>query len=76
MVDSLKLKGKIVESGLSRKEISTKMGISEHTLHNKINGITPFMADEAFVLADILGIAHDMTPYFFASEVAETATRR
>lgn len=75
MVNSNKLKGKITELGLSIKDLAKEVGISEHSLRNKINGITPFKADEAFILAGLLGIEEEMGPYFFVEKVAETATK-
>lgn len=74
MVDSRKIRAKIIELGLSRSQIAAELNISEHTLHNKISGLTPFKADEAYQLAKMLGVEDDMVPYFFASEVAEIAT--
>lgn len=74
MVDTKKLKARIIETGLTKETIAKELGISEHSLHNKISGITPFKADEAFHLAGLLGVADEMAPYFFVAEVAETAT--
>lgn len=74
MVDSRKIRARIIELGLSRQQIAAALDVSEHTLHNKINGLTPFKADEAYQLAKMLGVEDDMVPYFFVPEVAEMAT--
>lgn len=74
MVDSRKIRARIIELGLSRQQIAAVLDISEHTLHNKISGLTQFKADEAYQLAKMLGVEDDMVPYFFVPEVAEIAT--
>ena len=74
MVDSRKIRARIIELGLSRQQIAAALDISEHTLHNKISGLTPFKADEAYQLAKMLDVEDDMVPYFFVPEVAEIAT--
>ena len=43
MTDTLKLKGAIVASGLSRKQVAEQMGISAYSLHKKIHNITEFI---------------------------------
>ena len=50
-----------VRSNLARTyttitEAATELGISRSTLSRKVNGHTPFKADEIRILADIMGI--------------------
>lgn len=56
MVQTLLLKGKIIASGISRKELAKRSGMAESTLSDKINGKRSFTTDEAQVVCDILGI--------------------
>lgn len=67
MVNSNKIKGRIVELGMNQKDISEKLGISQPTLNQKINNIRPMDLDEAGKLSEILGIPNDeFVLYFFA----------
>lgn len=59
MVNKNLLKGKIVASGISRKELAHRLGMSESTLSDKINGKRSFTVDEAEELCRILGIESD-----------------
>ena len=56
MVQTNLLKGKIVMSGISRKELAKKIHMSESTLSDKINGKRSFTVDEVERLCEILGI--------------------
>lgn len=56
MVQTNLLKGKIVMSGISRKELAKKIHMSESTLSDKINGKRSFTVDEVELLCEILGI--------------------
>lgn len=56
MVQTNLLKGKIVMSGISRKELAKMIHMSESTLSDKINGKRSFTVDEVELLCDILGI--------------------
>lgn len=54
-----RLKGKIVEAGLSQVDLAAQLNMSKNTLSNKINGRTPFYLDEAKQICNILGIHDD-----------------
>ena len=56
MVQTNLLKGKIVSSGVSRKELAEKAHMAESTLSDKINGKRSFTVDEAEIICDVLGI--------------------
>ena len=56
MVQTNLLKGKIVMSGISRKELAKMIHMSESTLSDKINGKRSFTVDEVELLCDILDI--------------------
>lgn len=67
MVDCRKLKAKIVEKGLTSKEVAHRMGISDKTLYRKLeSGI--FTSIEMNKLVDILQI-EDPQNVFFAKPV-------
>lgn len=56
MVQTNLLKGKIVMSGISRRELAKMIHMSESTLSDKINGKRSFTIDEVELLCDILDI--------------------
>ena len=56
MVQTNLLKGKIVMSGISRRELAKMIHMSESTLSDKINGKRSFTVDEVELLCDILDI--------------------
>ncbi len=51
-----KLKGKIVEQGLSTKEISDKFGISIQAMNKKLSGKTKITTEDAVKFCSILSI--------------------
>jgi len=71
MVNSNKIKGRIVELGLTNKDISFVTKLALPTISQKINNIRPMNLDEAEKIAKLLKItAEDFTKYFFAEYVA------
>lgn len=57
MIDSLKLKGRIVAAGHTQRTLAKVIGISANSLSSKINGNSRFTCDEV----DKLCIALDIT---------------
>lgn len=55
MVNINKLKGVIVEKGLTQSEMAKKMGISDRTFYNKMKRRV-FNSDEIIEIASILAI--------------------
>lgn len=51
-----KLKGKMAEASLSQRKVAEMLGMSQNTLSSRINGKTPFDAEEISKLCDILAI--------------------
>lgn len=55
-MDLKKLHGKIGESGIKKKEIAKRLGITPQALNNKLDGDSKFSVDEARKLCQILQI--------------------
>lgn len=64
MVNTLKIKAAILQSGLSRNDVAVKLGMSAYTLHKKIHNITEFKASEISALSVLLNIS-DKDSIFF-----------
>lgn len=72
MVNVNKLKGKIVERGMSVEELANKIGVDKSTLYRKLNqsGET-FTIREANLICEILELNGDeATAIFFSQYVA------
>lgn len=65
-----KLKGKIVEKGLTQGKIAVKLGISPQSFNAKLNKRAPISLDEMFKLIEILKI-NDPNEIFFSYPVAQ-----
>lgn len=65
----------IVESGIKKSKICEVLGISDNTLRNKLNGITPFTWDEVTKLANLLHMDEKTCiEVFFRCKVADLET--
>lgn len=51
-MDQRKLKGLIVEYGITQKELAQEIGVSREMFNRKINGKTDFSLIEAFKISD------------------------
>lgn len=72
MVNINKLKGKIVEKGMTVEQLATKMGVNRSTIYRKINseGET-FTIKDANLICDILGLSgEEAAAIFFSRHVA------
>ena len=72
MVNVNKLKGKIVECGLSVQELADKIGVDKATLYRKLNanGET-FLIKEADAISKVLGLTgEEVNAIFFSQYVA------
>lgn len=66
MVNSSKLKARMVELGLTQKDVGDAIHLAPSTVSQKLNGARSMYLDEAFKLAEILKIApEDFRLYFF-----------
>lgn len=66
MVNSRKIKGRLVELGLTQKDVAEKIGVAQPTVNQKINNIRPMDLQEAEAIADLLKISPgEFVEYFF-----------
>lgn len=71
MINSNKIKGRMVELGITQKDIARELRIAPPTVSQKINNVRPMDLNEAEILARMLRIdAEDFATYFFAGTVA------
>lgn len=67
MVNSLKIKGKIVEQDTTISKLAAEMGLSAYSLGQKIGGKSIMTLDEADKLQNLLNIPDcEFKSYFFA----------
>lgn len=67
MINSNKIKGRMVELGFTQKDIAAHLGIAQPTANQKINNNRPLDLSEAEKLAEFLKIApEEFGLYFFA----------
>lgn len=66
MINTLKIKGRIAELGLTQKDIAENLKIALPTVSQKINNISPMSLSEAEKIATLLKIRNDeFASYFF-----------
>lgn len=65
MINTAKVKGRIVERGLTIQAIAPKAGCSAYTMGRKIANETPINLDEVMILAEVLKISNEEFPEFF-----------
>ena len=56
LINTLKIKGRIVELGLTQKDLAEELGIAEPTISQKINNVRPMGLCEAEKIAILLEI--------------------
>ena len=56
LINSNKLKGRLVEKGLTQKDVADILGIAQPTVNQKINNVRPMDLNEAEKLAELLDI--------------------
>ena len=65
VVNTLKLRGRIREKGLTQKDVAAALDVSETTVGAKINNKSPITLDEAEQIAKVLEIPDDEFVVFF-----------
>lgn len=68
MTDKLELEIAIKKAGLTKREVSKRLGLSEMGFYQKINNITEFKASEIDALVNMLAIK-DIKKIFFVKIV-------
>lgn len=69
MTDTVELEVAIKRSGLTKRELAKKIGLSEMGLYKKIHNITEFKASEITALVEILSLQEKVSEIFFAQKV-------
>lgn len=73
MLNTLKLKSRVIESGITVKEIAGEIGVNPATIYRKINGKSQFTADEMIKIKKMLHIdTVSFCNIFFGDELTET----
>lgn len=54
MTNTLELKSAIVSAGLTIRDVSKSMGLSEYGFHKKLHNLSEFKASEIIALSEIL----------------------
>ncbi|CAI3662516.1 MULTISPECIES: helix-turn-helix domain-containing protein [Clostridium] len=71
MVNTLKLKARIMEFGFNQKDIAKVLNLAPSTVSQKINNVRPMYLKEADTLANLLKInTMEFGEYFFTSNIA------
>lgn len=71
MVNTLKLKARMVELGINQKDIAKELKLAPSTISQKINNVRPMNLKEADLLADLLKLnTTQYGEYFFSSNIA------
>lgn len=71
MINTNKIKGRIVELGLTQRDIANALGVALPTVSQKINNIRAMDIKEAFIIAEVLNIPdEEFREYFFKEEIA------
>ncbi len=71
MINSLKLRGLMLEKKITQKDLAKMLGLSQPTVNQKINNVRSMTLEEAFEIKRILQISDkDFGTYFFSPEVA------
>lgn len=58
------LLGELIKKGLTKKDLAIKMGISEKTLHNKLNKRSDFTLSEVIKIRDIVAPQESLEKLF------------
>lgn len=76
MTDTIKLKMAITRSGITKKKVAEKLGLSDMGLYKKINNVSEFKASEISVLQEMLHLTQlERDNIFFATNVDCKSTK-
>lgn len=76
MINTQKVKGRIVEKGKTIQAIAPKIPCSPYTLGQKIANETPINLDEVMVLCKELEITEEEFSEFFLQEKLQNTTKK
>ena len=76
MVNTAKIKGRIVEKGKTIQLIAPKIPCTPYTLGQKIANETPINLDEVMVLCKELDIKEDEFAEFFLNQMLQNTTNK
>ena len=60
-----KIKARMVELGMTQKDVADKMGMAASSLNNKLQLKTEFTASEILKMSEVLRISRKKDEYFF-----------
>lgn len=67
MINTNKIRGRIVELGMNQGDIANRLGMAQPTFSQKINNIRPMDLEEAEKISEILEIPKEsFCEYFFS----------
>lgn len=71
MVNTLKLKARIMEFGFTQKDVAKALNIALPTVSQKLNNKRPMYLQEADIIANLLEIpTQEFGEYFFTQKIA------
>ena len=71
MVNTLKLKARIMEFGFTQKDLAKALNIALPTVSQKLNNKRPMYLQEADIIANLLEIpTQEFGEYFFTQKIA------
>ncbi|MBS6601269.1 MAG: helix-turn-helix transcriptional regulator [Clostridium sp.] len=71
MVNTLKLKARIMEFGFTQKDVARALNIALPTVSQKLNNKRPMYLQEADIIANLLEIStQEFGEYFFTQQIA------
>lgn len=65
MVNTRKIKGRMMELRITQKEMANSLGLSQATVNQKINNVRPMGLIEAEKMTEILNISSEEFPIYF-----------
>lgn len=75
MINTLKIKGRMAEKGLTNQKTSQRMNMCAYTFRRKIKNEVPMTLEEAENLAIILDITIEEFPESFLIKTLQNATK-
>lgn len=75
MINTAKVKGRIVEKGKTIQSIAPRIPCSPYTLGQKISNETPMNLEEAMILSEELDIKKEEFAEFFLNEKLQNTTK-